>query len=105
MTPPAPRDWDPERYQRDAGYVPALGRAVLEWLAPNPGERILDLGCGDGTLTGELQAGACVVGVDGSPAQVAAARARGLDAHVMAGERSPLRGHSTQSFPMPRCIG
>jgi SAM-dependent methyltransferase len=87
MTPPAPRDWDPERYQRDAGYVPALGRGVLEWLAPQPGERILDLGCGDGTLTAELQAvGAHVVGVDASPAQIAVCRARGLDAQVMAGE-------------------
>jgi trans-aconitate methyltransferase len=79
MTPRAPRDWDPQRYQQDAGYVPALGREVLEWLAPQAGQRILDLGCGDGTLTAELQAtGAQVVGVDASPAQVAAACARGL---------------------------
>lgn len=80
--------WDPERYQRNASFVPALGAAVLDWLAPQPGERILDLGCGDGALTEKLvAAGATVVGVDASAEQIAAARARGLDARVMDGER------------------
>jgi SAM-dependent methyltransferase len=50
------------------------------------GERILDLGCGDGALTAELVSRGCrVVAVDASPAQVEAARARGLDARVMDG--------------------
>ena len=45
---------------------------------------MLDLGCGDGRLTQALvDAGCTVVGVDGSAEQVAAARARGLDARVM----------------------
>ena len=75
--------WNPETYLRDAGFVPALGSAVLELLDPRPGERILDLGCGDGTLTARLAAaGASVVALDASPEMVAAARARGLDAHV-----------------------
>jgi SAM-dependent methyltransferase len=78
-----PQSWDPERYIRNAGFVPELGRPVLEWLAPRAGERILDLGCGDGTLTAEIVAAGCeVVGVDSSAEQVAAARARGLDARV-----------------------
>jgi trans-aconitate methyltransferase len=52
----------------------------VELLAPQPGERILDLGCGDGALTEKLVAtGAEVTGVDASPAMVAAARARGLN--------------------------
>lgn len=76
--------WIPDRYARNAGFVPELGRAVLTLLAPRPGERILDLGCGDGTLTAEIAAtGAHVVGIDSSDEQIAAARARGLDAHVM----------------------
>lgn len=48
---------------------------------------MLDLGCGDGRLTEVLAAAGClVVAVDASPEQVAAARARGLDARVMDGE-------------------
>jgi trans-aconitate methyltransferase len=63
--------------------VPELGRAVVQWLAPRPGERILDLGCGDGTLTRELAAsGAEVLGIDASASQIKAALALGLDARV-----------------------
>ena len=79
--------WDPERYARTARFVADLGAPVVELLDPKPGERILDLGCGDGALTEKLAALGCdVVGVDGSPEQVAAARERGLDARVMDGE-------------------
>src|SRR4051812_24270218 len=79
--------WAPDAYLQHAGFVPALGAGVLELLDPQPGERILDLGCGEGSLTQELVArGAVVLGVDSSDAQVAAARARGLDARVMDGE-------------------
>jgi trans-aconitate methyltransferase len=75
--------WLPERYARHAAYVPALGAPLVEILAPRPGERILDLGCGDGSLTVRLaERGASVVAVDRSPEMVAAARARGLDARL-----------------------
>jgi len=90
-SPPGQR-WDPARYQRNAGFVATLGEAVLDWLAPQPGERILDLGCGDGALTEKLVAAGCtVVGVDNSAEQVAAARARGLDAHVIDGAQLRFR--------------
>ena len=76
--------WSPDTYARNASFVPALGQSVLDCLAPQPGERILDLGCGDGTLTAKLvERGANVVGVDGSEAMVAAARAKGIDARLM----------------------
>ena len=64
--------------------MPALGAGVLARLAPKPGERILDLGCGDGTLTVRIvEHGATVVGVDSSAPMIAAACARGLDARLM----------------------
>ena len=81
--PQGTQRWDPDRYARNARFVSDLGTPVLELLAPRAGERILDLGCGDGALTETLAAGgAHVVGVDASDEQVAAARARGLDARV-----------------------
>ena len=61
-----------------------LGEAALDLLDPKPGERILDIGCGDGALTHKIaERGADVVGVDNSPELVAAARAIGLDVWEM----------------------
>ena len=75
--------WSAERYRDHAAFVPALGQDVVALLDPQPGERILDLGCGDGALTATLlAAGADVVGIDASEDMVAAARARGIDARV-----------------------
>src|SRR4029450_12123318 len=79
--------WDPELYERHARFVSALGQPVVELLAPRAGERILDLGCGDGALTEKLVALGCeVVAVDGSAEQVEGARRRGLDARVGDGQ-------------------
>jgi trans-aconitate methyltransferase len=76
--------WDPEGYARHARFVSDLGMPVVELLAPKAGERILDLGCGDGVLTKKLQDMGCeLVGVDGSAAQVEAAKSLGVDARVM----------------------
>ncbi|MXZ83730.1 MAG: methyltransferase domain-containing protein [Synechococcus sp. SB0666_bin_14] len=73
--------WDPDCYRRWAAYVPALGRDVMGLLDPRPGERVLDLGCGDGTLTAHMAACGCnVLGVDRDAGFVKATRQRGLSA-------------------------
>lgn len=75
------QSWDAERYATTGRFVATMATPVLELLAPQAGEQILDVGCGDGALTEQVQAaGATLVGVDASETMVRAARARGLDA-------------------------
>jgi trans-aconitate methyltransferase len=82
--------WTSDSYRHNAAYVPALGAAVFGLLNPQPGERILDLGCGEGTLTAQIAAaGSTVVGIDASPEMIAAAVARGIDARLMDAEQLP----------------
>lgn len=91
--------WEPADYARNAAFVPALGKAVVELLAPCAGEHILDLGCGDGVLTQALvEAGARVRGVDASPEMIAAAKARGIDAEVMDGQALGFDGEFDAVF-------
>jgi trans-aconitate methyltransferase len=99
VSDPASQDWDAGRYAAHARFVTDLGAPVVELLAPRAGERILDLGCGDGPLTARLAALGCrVTGVDGSPAMVAAARALGLDARVMDGQTLEFDGEFDAVF-------
>jgi trans-aconitate methyltransferase len=73
--------WDSTLYDESFGIITELGAGVVELLAPRPGERIVDLGCGTGGLTAQIAAaGAEVVGIDASEAMVA--RARELYPHV-----------------------
>lgn len=76
--------WDAGDYARVGSFVPELGMAALDLLDPRPGERILDVGCGDGALTRKIvERGASVVGIDSSPELVGAAVAAGIDARLM----------------------
>ena len=52
----AKQHWNAAGYAVHAHFVPALGQPVLDLLNPQPSERILDLGCGDGVLTEKLAA-------------------------------------------------
>lgn len=79
--------WNSDMYARDARFVSELATPVVELLRPKPGERILNLGCGDGALTRQLQDFGCnVVGVDSSPDMVRAAVNLGLNARLVDGE-------------------
>ncbi len=75
--------WQADQYGSTGAFVPALGEVILTSLGAAPGERVLDVGCGDGALTARIaEGGATVVGVDASPELVAVAQARGLDARL-----------------------
>lgn len=68
----------PDYDRRWAGYVAASVRATLARLAPRPGERVLDVGCGTGALLAAIRdaaPGATALGVDLAPEMLAAARA------------------------------
>ena len=63
--------WNPSHYDRAGAFVPKLAADLVELLAPRPGERVLDLGCGTGDLTQQLaERGATVVGLDASSEMV-----------------------------------
>ena len=68
-------NWDAELYEGRFSFVWNHGATLIDMLAPQRGERILDLGCGPGQLTHQLaQRGAQVTGLDSAPAMVAQAR-------------------------------
>ena len=61
------KTWDAPEYQQNHSYIWQYGTDLLRLLDPQPGEKILDLGCGTGHLAAEIaKAGARVVGVDSS---------------------------------------
>jgi trans-aconitate methyltransferase len=67
--------WDAALYDRKLGFVSRLGRDLLRVLDPQPGERILDLGCGTGDLAQRIAAsGAVPLGLDRSETMIAEAR-------------------------------
>lgn len=79
--------WNASQYVKNASFVAEHGSPVLKLLNPQPDEKILDLGCGDGALTIDLQElGAIVYGVDSSPSMIETAKSRGLSATVMSGD-------------------
>src|SRR5581483_2480618 len=80
----ASQEWSSLRYAENARFVSDLGEPLLALLNPQPGERILDLGCGDGVLAKKIvNAGATAVGIDGSADMVAAALRNGIDARIV----------------------
>ena len=68
--------WNAALYQSRHAFVYEFGKGLVELLAPQPGERVLDLGSGTGQLAGEIAArGADVILIDHSAEMVAQARA------------------------------
>ena len=76
--------WNANEYNKNADFVSKLGLPVINLLAPKKDEKILDLGCGDGTLSVEIQKyESQVIAVDLSPDMVAKSKKKGLKASVM----------------------
>lgn len=67
--------WNSSLYDSSHDFVSRYGEGILGYLNPQPGERILDLGCGTGDLTKSIaDAGAAVIGVDSSSEMISRAR-------------------------------
>ena len=92
MTPPKPvQRWQADDYAVKGRFVSELARPVVDLLAPRKGERILDLGCGDGVLTEAIAAyGADVLGADLSEELLEAAAAKGLKVQKVDGHALPF---------------
>ena len=91
--------WDTEQYANTARFVSDYGAELVELLQPRFGERVLDIGCGDGWLSLRIQSqGADVVGMDASPKMVEATRGRGIEARLGRAEELDFRGEFDAVF-------
>jgi trans-aconitate 2-methyltransferase len=71
--------WNGADYERHSSHQRRWGGSLLAELTLRGDERILDLGCGDGTLTRQLAdrvPRGCVLGVDAAPGMLEAAEAK-----------------------------
>jgi len=70
-------EFDGKAYRKASAHQKKLGMKILDGLPLSGGESVLDLGCGDGTLTkqlAELVPDGTVVGIDSAEAMIAAAK-------------------------------
>jgi trans-aconitate methyltransferase len=67
--------WSPGLYEAQHSFVWKYGADLLPLLNPQPGEKIIDLGCGTGNLTAQIaDSGAEILGIDRSPEMIGQAR-------------------------------
>lgn len=84
--------WDPALYDSKHSFVWKYGLELIELLAPQRGERILDLGCGTGHLTNQIAgAGARVTGLDISQAMIEQARRNYPDLEFVQADAADFR--------------
>jgi trans-aconitate methyltransferase len=97
--PKAGQTWNTEAYALNGRFVATLAADVVALLAPQSGEQILDIGCGDGALTEQLAStGAILTGVDASSAMLAAARKRNLNVEQYDATALPYHGQFDAIF-------
>ncbi|WP_231490463.1 class I SAM-dependent methyltransferase [Pedobacter sp. Leaf170] len=86
--------WDATLYDKQHHFVSDFGADVLQWLAPQPEEYILDVGCGTGQLAAQIaESGAVVLGSDASEEMVLKAKASypNLNFEVVDGTKLPYQ--------------
>ncbi len=75
--------WNPNSYNKHTAFVSELALPVVDLLDPKAGEKILDAGCGEGTLAVEIaRYGAKVIGVDMSAQMIKLSQAKGIESYV-----------------------
>jgi trans-aconitate methyltransferase len=68
-------NWNSSLYDQKHNFVFEYGKGLIPLLDPQPGELILDLGCGTGHLTKTIaESGAHVIGIDSSQPMIEMAR-------------------------------
>lgn len=68
-------NWDAVNYKNNFSFVPAYGEAVISLITKQPGGSVIDLGCGNGSLTKKLaDKGYIVTGIDDSEEMLLLAR-------------------------------
>ena len=84
--------WNPDEYKKHTSFVSELALPVVDLLDPKVGDRVLDLGCGDGTLALEIERrGAKVLGIDLSEEMVEKSKSNGIEAMVASATALPFK--------------
>ncbi len=84
--PPGKSLWNANLYDDKHSFVSRYGEDLVELLNPQPGEKILDVGCGTGYLANLIsERGAAVTGIDSSKEMIAKAKSEfpGVDFRVL----------------------
>jgi len=91
--------WNADNYNKHADFVSNLAFPVVDLLNPQENERILDLGCGDGTLAVEIEKfGTKVVAVDLSESMVEKTKEKSIEAYIMSATELPYENEFNAVF-------
>ena len=91
--------WNADNYNKHADFVSNLAFPVVDLLNPKENERVLDLGCGDGTLALEIEKfNTKVIAVDLSESMVEKTKEKGIEAYVMSAIELPYENEFDAVF-------
>jgi len=91
--------WNADNYNKHADFASNLAFPVVALLNPQENERILDLGCGDGTLAVEIEKFSTkVVAVDLSESMVEKTKEKSIEAYIMSATELPYENEFNAVF-------